>query len=93
MRQLVIGMIANAAMFTAFAVDAGGAAQAQRARYCAHYDFSTSNCVLYRGSVPRHNQRCRRLLHARPQWAGRLWLGPRQRHPGSAAALSPLPRA
>jgi Protein of unknown function (DUF3551) len=50
MRRLVVGTIASAVMLTASAVDAGSAAQAQqaqRARYCAQYDFSTSNCGFY----------------------------------------------
>jgi Protein of unknown function (DUF3551) len=48
MRQFIAtGMIASAALFATFAVDAGSAAQAQRARYCAHYDFSTVNCGFY----------------------------------------------
>jgi hypothetical protein len=48
MRRLIAGMIATTAMLGAIAVDVGGSsAQAQRARYCAHYDWSTSNCGFY----------------------------------------------
>jgi hypothetical protein len=48
MRQFLIsGTIAGAALLATFAVDAGGAAQAQPLRYCAHYDWSTINCGFY----------------------------------------------
>jgi len=48
MRQFIVtGMIASAALFATFAVDASSAAQAQRARFCAHYDWSTTNCGFY----------------------------------------------
>jgi len=48
MRQFfVTGMIASAALFATLAGGAGSAAQAQSARYCAHYDWSTTNCGFY----------------------------------------------
>jgi hypothetical protein len=40
-------MIASAALFATFAADAGSEARAQKARYCAHYDWSTTNCGFY----------------------------------------------
>jgi hypothetical protein len=48
MRQFfVTGMIAAAALFATFAADAVSPAQAQQIRYCAQYDFSTTNCGFY----------------------------------------------
>jgi hypothetical protein len=48
MRQFIAsGVIASAALFATFAVDAGTPALAQQARFCAHYDWSTVNCGFY----------------------------------------------
>jgi hypothetical protein len=47
-RQVLIsGTIAGAALFATFAIDAGSAVQAQKIRFCAHYNWSTINCGFY----------------------------------------------
>jgi len=69
MRQfLVSGAIAGAALLATFAIDAGGAAQAQQIRYCAHYDWSTVNCGFYTqaqclASISGTGGRCTRDLN------------------------------
>jgi hypothetical protein len=48
MRQFFIpAAVAGAALLATLAIDAGSAAQAQKARFCAHYDWSTVNCGFY----------------------------------------------
>jgi len=45
MRQMLVsGAIAGAALIACLGVDAASPAQAQKYRFCAHYDWSTVNC-------------------------------------------------
>jgi hypothetical protein len=46
-RLIATGMIASAVLFATFAVHAGSGTQTQTARFCAQYDFSTTNCGFY----------------------------------------------
>jgi hypothetical protein len=64
----VSGMIAGAALLAITAIDAGRAAQAQKIRYCAHYDWSTVNCGFYTraqclASISGTGGRCTRDLY------------------------------
>ena len=48
MRQFFVpGAMAAATLLATLAIDAGSAAQAQKIRYCAHYDWWTVNCGFY----------------------------------------------
>ena len=48
MRQfLVPGALAAAAVLATLTMDSGNRAEAQQARYCAHYDWSTVNCGFH----------------------------------------------
>jgi hypothetical protein len=72
MRQLIAsGAIAGATLFATLAIDTGTVAQAQKATFCANYDWSTVNCGFYTAA------QCLATISGTGGWCTRGQNGPR----------------